>query len=319
MSFEYSPTREPLFRPFINYRIASDRWNSGSEKTLKYFDRFCSEAYPDTPGITQEMVDIWCEQRETELASTCYTRTYIIAALVSYLNKRNLTDIEKPDIKKMKQRQYIPHDFTPEELKKLFDRCDALVCSAESPKRAARFLTAGVIFRLIYSSGMRTVEIRLLKRNCVNLVTGVIDIQYSKGRDQHYVVLHDSMLNIMRQYDNAISRVYPDREYFFPMDVKSPFYQEWISIAFREIWDSVNPDHARAYDLRHLYATTNINSWTDYGFEFNDKFLYLSKSMGHTRTESTKYYYSIVAPLAVTIEKHSGATFNELVPEVQHE
>ena len=38
MSFEYSPTREPLFRPFINYRIASDRWNSGSEKTLKYFE-----------------------------------------------------------------------------------------------------------------------------------------------------------------------------------------------------------------------------------------------------------------------------------------
>ena len=121
MSTEYSATREPLFRQFINYRIASDRWNSGSEKILKYFDRFCSQAYPGVPGITQEMVDVWCEKRETELASTCYTRTYIIAALVEYLHQRNLAAIKKPPVKKMKQRQYIPHDFTPDELKRFFE------------------------------------------------------------------------------------------------------------------------------------------------------------------------------------------------------
>ena len=56
-------------------------------------------------------------------------------------------------------------------------------------------------------------------------------------------------------------------------------------------WDKYNSAHSTAYELRHNYAVENINSWTDEGFGFDAKLLYLSKSMGHCNVESTKYYY----------------------------
>ena len=34
----------------------------------------------------------------------------------------------------------------------------------------------------------------------MDLKRGILDIQYSKGHDQHYIVLHDSMLEIMRRW-----------------------------------------------------------------------------------------------------------------------
>ena len=71
-----------------------------------------------------------------------------------------------------------------------------------------------------------------------------------------------------------------------------------------------------AYDLRHHYATTNINSWNIDAFEFSDKLNYLSKSMGHRNIESTLYYYSIVPALADIIFEKTSAGMDLILPEV---
>ncbi|GHU37857.1 hypothetical protein FACS1894105_10720 [Clostridia bacterium] len=174
-----------------------------------------------------------------------------------------------------------------------------------------------MFFRLLYSSGLRTNEIRMLKRESVNLGNGVIDVRYSKGRDQHFVVLHDSMLSIMMQYDGAIGNLYPNRTYFFPA-IKDGFHTaQWVFDNFRELWDNLSNGRARAYDLRHNYAVENINSWTCEGFGFNDKLVSLSKSMGHSGLESTKYYYSFVPALADIINARTDE--EELIPEVDYE
>lgn len=68
--------------------------------------------------------------------------------------------------------------------------------------------------------------------------------------------------------------------------------------------------------IRHNYAIQNTNSWISAGFEFIDKLLYLSKSMGHTSLDSTRYYYSIVPALAGIIEEKSEGSFDDIIPEV---
>jgi hypothetical protein len=54
-----------------------------------------------------------------------------------------------------------------------------------------------------------------------------------------------------------------------------------------------------------------------YGMEFDAKFLYLSKSMGHSVLESTKYYYSLVPGLADIIAKKTMESFDIIVPDVK--
>lgn len=315
--YEISASRKPLIQAFKDFRVASDRWNFVNDKLMIYFDRHCLKHFPGVDGITQEMVDSWCVQRKTETDGSCYCRTYIIAALAAYLNKRGICRLSPPDlINPDRHRTYIPHAFTDEELTAFFDECDKEVIAAKDQIVAVRRLAISVFFRLIFSTGMRTVEARLLKADNVDLENGVIDIKRSKGVDQHYVALHESTLRMLKSYDQVLQAVFPDRVYFFAYTVDKPFYQEWSPLVFRQIWDKVNSEHANPYDLRHNYAIRNINSWTDEGFGFSDRFLYLSKSMGHKKLESTKYYYSLIPALADTLSSHSQPGFDDIVPEV---
>ncbi len=55
----------------------------------------------------------------------------------------------------------------------------------------------------------------MLRVDDVDLHHGVINIRYSKGHDQHYVVLHDSMLKLLKIYDPTIQKQYPDRSLLF--------------------------------------------------------------------------------------------------------
>ncbi|WP_316848663.1 tyrosine-type recombinase/integrase, partial [Pedobacter psychrodurus] len=176
-----------------------------------------------------------------------------------------------------------------------------------------------VFFRLLYSSGIRTTEARLLRLADVDLVNGVLNIRYSKGPGQHFIVLHDTMLDLVRKYDGAISRMHPDRTYFFPSRTGKCYDRQWVQANFRELWDRDNSSHATAYELRHHYAIENINRWTGYGMEFHAKFVYLSKSMGHADLKSTRYYYSLVPRFADVIADKTMESFNIIVPEVQQD
>ena len=158
---------------------------------------------------------------------------------------------------------------------------------------AIQRITLPVFFRLLYSSGIRTTEAVLLERDDVNLENGVVSIKHGKGYDQHYVVLHDTMLPLMRIYDEKIDGLIPIRRVFFPTPDDKPHPPVWVTYHFRVLWQSCNSSHAIPYELRHNYAIENINSWTHQGFAVHDKLLALSKSMGHRQMESTLAYYSL--------------------------
>ena len=315
---EISASRKEIMEAFKEYRIISDRWNSVNDKLMLYFDRHCLEHFPGVSGITQEMVNSWCQQRETESSTSCYCRSQIFAALTVFLRQRDIAKLEKPElVKPERTRNYVPHAFTHDELSAFFRECDQYVLKATNPIQAARRLSSAVYFRLILSSGMRTVEARLMKTDNVDLIHGVMDIEKSKGVDQHYVALHDSITEILKEYNGTMQNIFPDREYFFAYSVTESFPYHWFTTSFRRSWDRVNTSHARLYDLRHNYAIQNINSWTDKGFGFTDRFVYLSKSMGHKRLESTSYYYSLVPALADSLASHSQKGFDDIIPEVR--
>ena len=72
---EFRSAFAPLFQSFIHYRKASERWDGASyEPFLILFDRFCASNYPEGKELTQEMVDSWCRQRESEMNNSCRSR-----------------------------------------------------------------------------------------------------------------------------------------------------------------------------------------------------------------------------------------------------
>ena len=310
----------PLVRDYITYQKASGRWNEASyEPNLLLFDRYCGAHYPAATSLAQTMVDMWCRQRDTETNNSCRSRIYVVARFVGYLRARGRTHVMPPELPQKEQRPYIPHAFTEAELERFFHACDTLPARPQTLEQRSRTMTIPVFFRLLYSSGLRTNEARLLRVEDVDWRHGILNIRYSKGHAQHYVVLHDSMVDLLTRYDAAIRRWYPSRTYMFPARGDSFHTRQWVQTNFRALWAQSNPSHATAYALRHHYAVVNINRWTDEGFGFDAKLLYLSKSMGHRTVESTKRYYALVPGLADILEEKTRVDFDAMVPEVTDE
>jgi len=309
----------PHIESFIRYRKASGNWNDFYEIIMHRFDKYCAKSYPTESTLTQRMVDTWCKQRGTEKNNTCRTRSFAIVALVRYLKARGKTNVEPPTLPREEPVTYIPHTFTDAELANFFDACDNLPAHTGKFYSVLKKIIVPVFFRLLYSSGIRTVEARLLCVDDVDLQHGIISIKVSKGQDQHYVALHDSMTKLLRQYDEAVKELCPNRKYFFPTGGGKHRTQRWVADTFKELWNQSNHSKTRAYDLRHHYAVTNINNWICSGFDFDDKLMYLSKSMGHRDVESTKYYYSLVPGFADILEEQTNTDFDDIVPEVDYE
>ena len=318
MTFVFIP--EEQVRSFAKWRDALGYGSDEDVSRLSAFDSYCKSAWPDAREITQAMVDEWCAPRPTEKdANSTRARMDPVVRFVRSLRDRGLADLMDPEIPKVAPSGYVPHAFTEDELAAFFAACDDWPMGMGRPSNRNLKITVPVFFRLLYSSGIRTTEARLLGRGDVDLESGVLDIRRSKGRHQHFVVLHDSMLELMRRYDSAIARMYPDRTYFFPKNVEEGRTADWVCRVFNEAWARVGAERATAYELRHNYAIENINSWVGMGFDFHDKLVYLSKSMGHCDLENTKRYYALVPALSEILDERAGHDFDDIVPEVEHE
>ena len=189
---EYHSFLKPLIEQFIDYRKVSNNWNNTTESNLFYFDVFCAKEFPDAGELQQVMVDTWCETRPTESNRSRNCRILGIRIFTGYLNARELSKVNPPEYLTQKPSSYIPHSFTPLELTAFFNACDSIGIKKKHAWACnARQITVPVFFRLLFSSGTRTNEARLLRTENVDLETGIVSIVNSKGPNQHYIVLHE--------------------------------------------------------------------------------------------------------------------------------
>ena len=320
LKYEYSPMLKNAVLRYQEYLKSCDRWRESSEESLHYFDKFCKKRFDTSRCVTQQMVDAWFTKFETEKINSCIARVCPVRALLIYMNAQKMTNIEIPALPKFTKDYVNHHYYTEEELVAFFTACDNMTevkTNTVSGKNLR--ITIPVFFRFLYSSGIRIYEARMLKREEVDLVSGIVTVGTAKGGIQHYFVLHDSMLSIMNAYNTAIEKLYPEREYFFPGTGKTPYLTKCcIQHQYQKIWSRVGKGHSVLYDFRHNYAIENINNW-DNDVESFSKLVYLSKSMGHTNLKSTMYYYHYTSHLASILAEKTEENFNKMLPEVDFE
>ena len=307
-------------REFIAFRKAGGCWNASYEENLKLFDNYCAEHYLGE-ALSQKMIDEWCSKRNTESNTSRNRRISSTVQYLEYVTARNVeSEIIVPKNLKEDKPKYIPYAFSKEELKRFFRECDSIKVDRNHMSGKAKKATAPVFYRLLYSSGIRTLEARLLRRNDVDLENGVLNIEKTKGYGQHYVALHPSMTALLRNYDEEAEKLFPDRQYFFESPSGGHYSSSWVEEVFIECWEKANGKNEHrpvAYDLRHNYAIENINSWKGDTFGFHESLNNLARSMGHSKIEATLYYYTITPGLYDIISEKSSSSMDEVVKELE--
>jgi integrase len=272
--------------------------------------------WPEDSYLTQQMVDWWAQKREGENTwNSTRSRVFPLIAFIKWTNSRGWTSLSVPTLPPPVKSSFVPHAFTQAEICNLLKSCNEYYARKRDSKSFHMIkLEFPVMILLMYSSGMRTTEVRLLRTEDVNLSTGVVRIRHTKGYGEHTIVLHDSALEMLRAYDMKIECFIPNRSVFFPTEQDTCRDRTTLTYHWRKLWKIKNEGSTRPYDLRHGYATANIMSW-DTGGSISDKLVALSKSMGHSTIVSTLYYFSLVPGYANKIEKLLGEDFKNIIPK----
>ena len=306
-----------MFNQFVSHRTASGCRSVAYDWALRSFDMHCATEYPEATGLTQEMLDTWCAIRPTENLYSCGKRTAVVNAFLKYACKRGLLNLEENNIpthgsSRMTIKE--PHVFTDVELENFFFACDTIKISRNGLVDCLMGLIVPVFFRLLFSSGMRTNELRNLDVEDVDLKHGIINIRHTKGYIEHRVALHPTMKDRLVTYHTSVNKIMPDRKCFFPNYCDRYYSNTWMEYNFERLWFKYNHQHVTPYHLRHHFATTIINRWPSQAEKFNRNLLYLSRSMGHATPETTMYYYSFTPKLAELLKERKHETFNEIIP-----
>ena len=305
---------------FLDYKHALGIKYQAAEVYLHELDQYnFSHGNHDT--LVKAVVDGWACEHAAK--STTSDRSWIspIREFGRYLVNMGDTSAYVIDnsfiIQKYHAEVYL---MTEDEIQRFFEECDMYVRRYNSPGRAYVF---PALYRFMYCCGVRSAEARKLKCEDVHLDKGYVDILWAKAHRDRRLFLSDELTQYLKDYESAIQKIFPGREYFFPGGGGGICSSTALSANFRNIWlaaglkrdGKVKP---RAYDFRHHFACANIMRWSAEGKDIHAMLPYLMRYMGHSSLESTYYYIHLIPDFFPVYQEIAGTT-EELIPEVDND
>lgn len=290
------------------------------EPHFRMIDNFCLEHYPHETSLTQELVLEWSQLHPREKANGFRRRMIAVRELGKYLNAVGIVAYVYPSEFLSPTQRFKPYIFKDYELNVFFNATDIFPWNKNAPYN---HYVVPVIYRLIYTCGLRPTEVRNLKCADVNLATGRIYIRESKSYKDRIVIMSEDMLLLCNKYEEIIESVLMNREYFFTNSKGTMIGKKSLIDHFHRCCAhaGIPGPHGnrkpRVSDLRHNYATRTLMKWLEEGRNLYAWLPYLSTYMGHYDFSQTSYYIHLLPERLVLSEAIDWNRFSNLIPEVQ--
>lgn len=304
----------PMITAMLEYRVALGLSEKTSSAQLKHFDSYCTGSRPECNEISKELVFDWLGELLESGVINISSYAGAVRNLAEYMNAVGQPAYVLPPGFYPYKSGFTAYVFSNVELSVLFAAIDSLPMNPKSNES----IVAPVLFRLIYTCGLRPNEGRELRRKNVNLNSGELKIVETKKKKERLVVMSPDMLNLCRQFDSVLSA---EREYFFPQANGKAYTSSQLDALIKKCWRNANPGtenlpNIRTYDLRHRFASARLNRWLDEGANLNNKLIYLMAYMGHNHISETKYYVHILPENLVKSAGVDWNALNDVIPEV---
>jgi integrase/recombinase XerD len=287
---------------------------------LKRFDQFLVENYPFATSLTKEIVLNWCRKKTYEAQANQCARASILRQFAKYLDSIGVEAYIIPKGYFPSEKQYVPHIFTRDELSRFFVQTDQCRYCSEFP---SRHLIMPVLFRMIYTCGLRVSEARLLKVGDVDLENGILTIQHSKMDNSRLVPVSDSLAERCRRYSKEVHPFSPPEDYFFPASGDKPMTIGNVYKNFRKfLWQAGISHNGRGYgprvhDFRHTYAVHCLKKWVEQEKDLAAYLPVLKTYLGHDSFEETAYYLRLTADVFPEITLKLETWYPEIIPMLE--
>jgi integrase len=310
------------FAPYIIGIIEQKRalgYKYGCEPSiLRRFDRFCCERHLTTSSLTQEIIADWAAPLPGEHPSTLQGRLSPVRELAKYMARLGLEVYTMPKGLMPRVPRYMPHIYSNDELKRIFLQTDKCCFCSEVPYR---HLVMPAFFRLLYCTGMRLTETRLLKVADVDLVSGVITVTNAKQDKHRQLPLSQEMLVRLVRYHENVHILSKPEDWFFPGFAGKPMTMGNVEKNLRKFLWKARISHGgrgkgpRVHDFRHTFAVHCLRRWVFEGKNVNACLPVLQAYLGHVQLSDTAYYLHLTADLFPDIAKKVETAFDFIVPE----
>ena len=311
----------PKIQAALDYRLSVGQTIENHAFYLRSFDGFCATNYPNESVLTKDIAWEWAYSPLHKSQNAVHHRIKAIRFFGTYLAAIGEDAYVFPSAMTNTQYSLSPHIFTDDELRRFFAAADNYSVNTKDP---LQHRIAPVVFRLIYTCGLRPNEGRELKRANINLDTGEILITNTKFQKERLIAMSDDMLALCRDYARCLDKGPSlNSEYFFPARNGGCYHRNQFSKLFGQCWRQANADvsaadlpRVRVYDLRHRFASAILNRWIDEKRDLYTMLPYLRAYMGHAAMSATEYYVHLLPENLVKSQGINWSALEGVIPEV---
>jgi len=314
----YGPFKK-MIHEFIELKQAIGYKYFAEAAALKRFDTFTVQKYPSATSLTKEIVMQWCTKKTYEKKQNLCARASIIRQFAIYMyNTQKMAYIIPKNYFKSGEK-YIPHIYTDDELKRFFKQTDQCHYCSQCPYR---HLIMPILFRMIYSCGLRVSEVRLLKVNDVDLEQGILTIHHSKKDNSRLVPMSNDIVTRCQSYSNHVHTHSNTANYYFPIKENKPMSIGNVYKNFRKFLFRAGISHKgrgygpRIHDFRHTFAVHCLKKWTIEEKSLMTYLPILRTYLGHDSFEETAYYLRLTADVFPQITVKLESIYSDLIPMI---
>lgn len=246
--------------------------------------------------ITTELALQWAMQRPCAQPSTWARRLATIRRFACY--HRNMdprTEIPPGGLLPHKLRRAKPYRYTDEDIVRLMQAAAAL-----PPANGLRARSYYCLFGLLTVTGLRIGEALALKREDVDLQTGLLTIRGAKFGKSRLVPLHrstqEALLAYAQRRDSLLGETLTDR--FFVSEQGKPLTASAVRRTFRTLCGqfglrgSAEGDTPQLHHFRHRFATETLLQGYRSDRDIERLLPVLATFLGHARVSDTFWYLS---------------------------
>ncbi len=285
---------------------------------FKRIDSFFISNGLDTKTVSKDICSLWCKKRTYESPANHALRISVMRVFCRYLNDIGITAYIPPTGITKHPPKYDAHIYTDDELKRFFAVVDkSRSVPSECPYRGQ---VMPIFFRILYTSGLRVSELRLLKVGDFNLEKGYLHIRNAKNHKERLVPVHTSLVEKSKELKQEIHSSSSDDEYFFMVKPGRPMTLVNVYHNFRRYIEKAGITHTghgpRVHDFRHTYCVNLLRKWSDEEKDLMAYLPYMKTMLGHESFEETAYYLKLTTERFPYIKEKLKSSFPDLISEV---